>query len=255
MLRYAVSRFVRFRGLQAFYKRSPECPSWTVTPLHLLTDLPIPELHRRAHHLEHAVRRRQLVAAVQRLRVAPPAGRHHVHKRHVLALRGPLPSERMELTALHVRQTRMPLDAAEQLAEELPGPVIVLLSAREQPPVTNRCKLHLEISKLLGQRLGDGNHSISAPLVELRPELDLGRVEADVRPTEAADRPDARPSRLCQHQRHFPALPTMTPALLRGCGRHVLRSFPELQEPVIRRDRSARVLFLWQLHTAQRGVL
>src|SRR2546422_5039732 len=50
-------------------------------------------------------------------------------------------------------------------------------------------------------------------------------------------------------------MPTMTPALLRGCGRHVLRSFPELQEPVIRRDRSARVLFLWQLHTAQRVVL
>src|SRR2546427_2954167 len=34
-------------------------------------------------YLEHAVRRRQLIAAVQRLRVLPAAGRHHVHERHV----------------------------------------------------------------------------------------------------------------------------------------------------------------------------
>src|SRR2546422_4083754 len=255
MLRYAVSRFVRFRGLQAFYKRSPECPSQTVTPLHLPTDLPIPELHRRAHHLEHAVRRRQLVAAVQRLRVAPPAGRHHVHERHVLSLGGPLPSERMELTALHVRQTRMPLHAGVQPAEDLPRPVIVFVDAREQPPLANHRELHLEAAQLLGQRLGNGNDAITAPLIELRPELDLGRIETDVRPTEAANRPNPRPSCFREHERHFPPLPAVAPALLWRRRRQVLGGLPELQKPVIRRDRATRVLFLRQLHAAKWVVL
>src|SRR5206468_11481206 len=58
-----------------------------------------------------------------------------------------------------------------------------------------------------------------------------------------------------QHERHLPALPTVAPALLRRRSRHVLRGFPELQEPVIRRDRPARVLLLWQLHAAKRIVL
>src|SRR5256885_8368254 len=160
---YLVSRFVRFWGLQAFYKRSRRCPSWT-RPALLAADLPVPKLHRRTHHLEHPARRRQLVATVHRLRVAPPAGRHHVHERHVLPLGGPLPPKRMELTAFQMRQTRISLDAAEQLTEDLPRPVIVLFGAREQPPVTNRRELHLEVAKLLGQCVGDGNHSIPAPL-------------------------------------------------------------------------------------------
>src|SRR2546426_5306594 len=33
----------------------------------LATDLPVPELHGRAHHVEHAVRRCELVAVLQRL--------------------------------------------------------------------------------------------------------------------------------------------------------------------------------------------
>src|SRR5207245_3670740 len=119
-------------GRIALYKRSRRCPSVNL-PASLTADLPVPELYGRAHHLEHAVRRRQLVAAVQSLRVAPPAGRHHVHERHVLTLGGPLPPERMELTALHVRQTRVPLEAAQQLSEDLPRPMRVLDNAREQP--------------------------------------------------------------------------------------------------------------------------
>src|SRR5207247_777061 len=103
--------------------------------------------------------------------------RHHVHERHVLTLGGPLPPERMELTALHVRQTCVPLDAAEQLAEHLPRPMIVLVDAREQPPIANYRELHLEVAQLLRQRLGNGNNAITAPLVELRPKLDLGRIE------------------------------------------------------------------------------
>src|SRR3989475_10019572 len=201
-------------------------------------------------YLEHAVRRRQLIAAVQRLRVLPAAGRHHVHERHVLPLRRPLPPERVELTAFQMRQTCMPLDAAEQLAEDLPRPVIVLCGAREQPPVTNRCELHLEISKLRGQRFGDGNHSITAPLVELRSELDLGRVERDVPPAEARDRPDARSGCLCQHERHFPPPPALAPAVLRRRGRQRLCGRPELQKPVVRRNRSARGFFLRHLHAA-----
>src|SRR2546422_10532951 len=134
---YLVSRFVRFWGPQAFYKRSRCCPSWTLPAL-FAADLPVPKLHGRTHDLEHPVRRRQLVATVQRLRVAPPAGRHHIHKRHVLPLRRPLPPERMELTAFQMRQTRMPLDAAEQLAEDLPRPVIVLFGAREQDRKSTR---------------------------------------------------------------------------------------------------------------------
>src|SRR5207245_10463288 len=174
-------------GRIALYKRSRRCPSVNL-PASLTADLPVPELYGRAHHLEHAVRRRQLVAAVQRLRVAPPAGRHHVHERHVLSLGGPLPPERMEATAFHVWQTRVPLDAVVQLAEDLPGPVIVLVGAREQPPVTNRRELHFEAAKFFGQRFGDWDDSISAPFVELRLERDFRRVEADVRPTETADR-------------------------------------------------------------------
>src|SRR2546422_1177497 len=46
------------------------------------------------------------------------------------SLGGPLSPERMELTASQMRQTRMPLDAAEQLAEDLPRPVIVLLDRK-----------------------------------------------------------------------------------------------------------------------------
>src|SRR3989442_7459357 len=212
--------------LQAF---APAAPSG-ICPL-LAADFPVPEFHRRAHHLEHPVRRRQLIAAQQRLRVLPPASRHHVHDRHVLSLSRPLSPERMEATALQMRQTRMPLHAIVQLAEDLPGPVIVLVGAREQPPVTNRRELHFEAAKFFGQRFGDWDHPISAPLVELRLELDLGRVEADIRPTEATDRPDARPGRFRQHERQFPTLPTFAPALLRCRSRHLLRGRPELQEP------------------------
>src|SRR2546427_2427298 len=206
-------------------------------------------------YLEHAVRRRQLIAAVQRLRVLPAAGRHHVHERHFLSLGGPLPSERMELTAFQMRQPRMPLDATEQLAEDLPRPVIVLVDAREQPPLANHCELHLETAQLLGQRLGNGNDAITTPLVELRPELDLGRIETDVRPTEAANRPNPRPSCFREHERHFPPLPALAPAFLRRRRRQVLSGLPELQKPVVRRDRSARVFFLRHLHAAKRVAL
>src|SRR3989449_1147802 len=154
-----------------------------------------------------------------------------------------------------MRRPRMPLDPTEWLAEDLPRPVIVLVDAWEQPPVTNLRKLHLEAAQLLGQRLGDGDHAITAPLVELRPELDLRRIETDVRPTEAADRPNPRPGCFREHERHFPPLPAVAPALLRRRGRQVLGGLPELQKPVIRRDWPARVLFLRQLHAAKRVVL
>src|SRR2546422_7312205 len=153
--------------LQAFALAAPS----GICPALFAADFPVPKLHWRAHHLEHAVRRRQLVAAVQRLRVAPPAGRHHVHERHVLSLRGPLSPEGMKAPALQMRQPRVPLNAIVQFAEDLPGPVIVLVGAGEQPPVTNRRELHFESAKFLGQRLGDWDHSISAPFVELRLEL------------------------------------------------------------------------------------
>src|SRR5205823_10937737 len=60
---------------------------------------------------------------------------------------------------LQMRQTRVPLDTVVQFAEDLPWPVIVLLSAREPPRVTNGCELHLETAQLFCQRFGDRNHS------------------------------------------------------------------------------------------------
>jgi hypothetical protein len=83
---------------------------------------------------------------MQGLRIAPPAGGHYAHERHVLSLSGPLSPERMEATALQMRQTHMPLGTVVRLAEDLAGPMIVLLRAWEQPRVTDRRELHLEDS-------------------------------------------------------------------------------------------------------------
>src|SRR5438093_10651094 len=106
--------------------------------------------------------------------------------------------------------------------------MIVLVDAREQPPLANPPELHLEAAQLLGERLGNGNNAITAPLIELRPELDLRRIETDVRPTETANRPNPGPSCFREHERHFPALPAVLPAFLRRRGRQVLGGLPKL---------------------------